>query len=100
MGVQHFSTAEAMSRHQRAQELSEALSARALCADAFSQWLRQTLDPLQRLASLALEVEDEAVPVRARCFRDLDEKGRFDDARELARALRLALSRQTHARID
>lgn len=98
MGVQHFSDLASMSRHQERQELLEALRVCAMPEAAFSQWLRQSLDPLQQLANPALDAESTSWIASARCFRSHDEKQRFDETRELARAVQLALSRRPHDR--
>lgn len=96
MGAQHFSDLESMSQHQGKQALREALRVCAMPEAAFSQWLKKSLDPLQQLANPALDAERTSWIASARCFRSHDEKQRFDETRELARAVRLALSRQPH----
>ena len=96
MGVQHFSDLESMSRHQDRQELLEALRVCAMPEAASSQWPKQSLAPLQQLATPALAAESASWTATARCFRSHDEKQRFDETRELTRAVHLALSRQPH----
>lgn len=91
MTVRHLTDLESMSHHQREQELMQAIRVQGMSVAAFSAWLRQALDPLQQLAGPALDFDIDAGRARARHFTSREEKQRFDEARELDRALRLAL---------
>ena len=91
MSVTTFADAESASRHQMARELEEALRVKAMGPEEFSAWLETMMPPLQALADHALKTEFEIFPPSARCFGSVEEKNRHDQARELSRALRLAL---------
>jgi hypothetical protein len=94
MSVQTFTDLESMSRHQDARELAEALRVHAMTTDVYSEWLRCSLDPLQKLTIPALAAGSASgTPQQVRFFPSQDEKQRYDEARELDLALRLALSR-------
>lgn len=93
MSAQVFSDLEAMSRHQRARELDEALRVRAMDAADFSAWLERSLPPLQALASSIFSADGESFRPTARCFKTPAEKQAYDQQQELDRAVRLALKR-------
>lgn len=96
MAVARFQTIESMAQHQATREVAEALRVRDLPDAAFSEWLKASLDPLQALARLPLDAEKDGWAASARCFHSAADKQHFEDARELARAVQLALSRQAH----
>jgi hypothetical protein len=88
-----FATAEEMSTHQEQRELAEALRVQAMMPFERSKWLASSWGELQRqAASFHRDLTPSTVPA-ARHFATLDEKNRFDEERETARALQLALSR-------
>lgn len=96
MSTRTFSDLDAMSRHQSARELQEALRVRAMDPEAFTHWLESALTPLQALATRVVEADTGAFRPSARCFSTPEDKDRHDRERELSHAVRLALSRKAH----
>jgi len=97
MSTRTFSDLDAMSRHQSARELQEALRVRAMDPEAFTHWLKSALTPLQALATrVVCEADAGAFRPSARCFRTPEDKDRHDRDQELSHAVHLALSRKAH----
>ncbi len=93
MGCQSFADPEAMSRHQMARELEEALRVRQMTPAEFSEWFKASLEPLQALASIAFEAERGVFRPSARFYKSMAEKQRHDESVAGERALKLALKR-------
>ena len=72
---------------QPARELAEALRVQAMSALERSTWLEEVWGRVQRNAAALQANAPEHVPT-ARCYASMDEKNRFDEARELQFALR------------
>lgn len=96
MSTRTFSDLDAMSRHQSARELREALRVRAMDPDAFTDWLESALTPLQALATRVIEAGTGTARPSARCFSNPEDKDRHDRQQELSHAVQLALSRKAH----
>lgn len=93
MSAISFESAQAMSDYQAAQEVQEALRVQQMVPTARFAWLEQTWGRLQNDAVVFFtDVQHE--PASARCYATLDEKNRFDQARELRQALQIHLARQ------
>ena len=72
---------------QENSELAEALRVQAMSVAERSAWLANVWGKVQRSAEAFLSNAPELVPT-ARCYASPEEKNRFDEARELAFALR------------
>lgn len=89
-----FPTIEAMSAYQEERELAEALRVQTMSPQERSQWLRDNWGPLQAQAASFFSYWKPDGEPRAMHFATLDEKNRFDEQREIERAVRLAISRR------
>ena len=94
--AQCFDSAQAMSDHQAERELQEALRVQGMTPAARWLWLQETWGRLQDSATL-LSPNDQPVPGAARCYATLDEKNRFDEARELSQALQMPIHLATQS---
>jgi hypothetical protein len=92
MTAKHFATAEEMAEHQAERELQEALRVTALPPEEFAEWFSTVWGGMQRSALFDGLIHQG--PPTARCFATMEEKNRFDEARELELALALADSRR------
>ena len=75
---------------QENSELAEALRVQVMPESERSAWLRDVWGKAQRNSAAFLVHAPEQVPT-ARSYATLDEKNRFDEARELAFALRYSI---------
>jgi hypothetical protein len=75
---------------QEDRELQEALRVQAMTDEQRSTWMRTVWDRVQRNAQ-ALRVHAPEHQPTARCYASMEEKNRFDDARELEFALRYSV---------
>jgi hypothetical protein len=88
MNAHHFETAQAMSDYQSERELQEALRVQGMTPAARLVWLQDTWGRLQDGASL-LFGNMPAQHGTARCYASPVEKNRFDEEREINRALHM-----------
>ncbi len=79
-----------MSDHQAERELQEALRVQGMTPAARWLWLQENWGRLQDGAAL-VGSDDQATPGAARCYATLEEKNRFDEARELSQALQMPI---------
>ena len=93
MTAKSFETAQAMSDYQNAREVQEALRVQLMAPAARFAWLQENWGRLQNSASL-FSASVKHPPAAARCYATLEEKNRFDDARELRQALQIHLAHQ------
>lgn len=87
MTNKQFKTQEQMSEHQADRELQEALRVQEMDPDTFSAWFESTMGALQERARL-LYGDLPKRPPAVHQFASMDEKNRFDEAREIEFALR------------
>lgn len=90
-----YATAQEMSAHQEQRELAQALRVQAMLPFERSRWLASSWGALQKEAFALQPEPPPANAGTARHFATPDAKNRFDEERETAQALRLALSRST-----
>ena len=88
MSAHHFETAQAMSDYQSERELQEALRVRCMTPAARLVWLQETWGRLQDSSSV-LFGNMPSQPGTARCYASPAEKNRFDEEREISRALQM-----------
>lgn len=79
-----------MDANQQDTELAEALRVQAMTQAQRSDWLHNVWGRVQRNAQAFLANAPEYQPT-ARCYASLEEKNRFDEARELAFALQYSV---------
>lgn len=90
MRAPSFETEQAMSDHQVERELQEALRVQGMDPAARWLWLQETWGRLQDSAALFAPIAQPMVSA-ARSYATLEEKNRFDEARELQSALQLPI---------
>jgi hypothetical protein len=90
VGARYFETEKAMSDHQAEREVQDALLVQGMTPEARWLWLQETWGRLQDSAAL-LGSDDQPAPGTARCYATLEEKNRFDEARELKQALQMPI---------
>jgi transcriptional regulator with XRE-family HTH domain len=92
-GVRSFATAQAMSDHQEQREVAQALQVQAMSPARRSKWLASNWGALQSQAlSFVSDVQDTGVP-RVVHFATIKAKNQYDEQRDTAQAVRLALAR-------
>lgn len=90
MGARCFESAQALSDHQAERELQEALRVQGMTPAARWLWLQATWGRLQGDATF-LGSDQQSMPGTARCYATWEEKNRFDEARELKKALQMPI---------
>ncbi|MFZ2123877.1 hypothetical protein [Rhodoferax sp.] len=88
-----FETVQAMADYQAEREVQEALRVQQMTPVARFVWLQENWGRLQNSAPL-FNSNVQRPPAAARCYATLEEKNRFDDARELKQALQIHLAHQ------
>ncbi|MGE0331898.1 MAG: helix-turn-helix domain-containing protein [Ramlibacter sp.] len=89
-----FTTAQDMAAHQAERELDQALRVQAMLPFERSRWLASTWGALQGQAlALHQQLAPHAAEGTARHFPTPQAKNQFDEERETAQAVQLALSR-------
>lgn len=85
-----FHTAEAMSDHQANREVKEAMRFGTMSPSDKYVWLTENWDPLQAAASSLYSRLPQGVAT-VRYFATPEEKNRFDEDREIERALQMQM---------
>jgi hypothetical protein len=86
--ARHFESVEALSEYQAEREVREALRVAAMTPAERYSWLKENWGRLQDSGSL-LFAGSMPRQAAARCYASLEEKNRFDEQREIERALQL-----------
>lgn len=90
MGAKYFETTEQLAAYQADRELQEALRVMSMSSMERFVWLKESWGQLQDSAS-SLFVDLQPQAGTARCYSSPDEKNRFDDDREIRRALQIQM---------
>ncbi|MFI5444009.1 hypothetical protein [Polaromonas sp. UC242_47] len=95
MTARCFQTVEEMADYQADRELQEALRVQSMSPEERFQWLTENWGRLQDSAS-ALFPDLPQRPKTARCYASMEEKNKFDEARELELALQRSAMMNKH----
>jgi hypothetical protein len=92
IAVKSLQDEQVMSDYQMSRELKEALRVQFMQPEERFHWLKDSWGHLQDESSL-LFATVQILPGAARCYTSLAEKNRFDEDREINRALELRVTR-------